>query len=572
MLTASEETRINNAIDAGTLKANKVNNSARSSFFMGSGFSTPAVRERNTSNCWCYISVSTGSRKEMTMSVTATNKTDGTTKTYNFPSMIYESDNYAWDGSENSTDATMVFDLDNLIEDISADTMEDYTWKTTFGDTTLDEYSVTVKNVYFTVNGAKKYVTSVSKVPLNGTSKTYEMNLRTEDYVEDSAITEENKKNVTIYYNNSNYDDANIHYQVGSGSWTTAPGVQMCKTDEKAGYTWKYVVNLGTATTLTACFNNTNGTWDNNNSSDYTIKGAGCYGIKNGVITKLEEVVVPLEPLVELDKTSMSLYVGDEGVITPTVIDGSTSDIVWSSSNEAVATVSSDGKVLAVGKGSVTITAKIGEVSARCEITVEENQEPLAVTLTVGGATETLTKTVGSSIKLDAVAAGGSGSYTYKFSVLNVETGVWTALQNFSGNSSYTFALNYTGTKQFAVTVKDGNGDTVSTNRITVKVTKETSELSASLTANGATGNVIAFVGDSVKLSVTASGGSGSYTYKYVVYNVDTNAWFVLKDYNSSSTYTTKLVSAGNKQFVVSVKDSSGNVVATKRVSISIIN
>ena len=35
---------------------------------------------------------------------------------------------------------------------------------------------------------------------------------------------------------------------------------------------------------------------------------------------------------------------------------------------------------------------------------------------------------------------------------------------------------------------------------------------------------------DSVKLNVKATGGSGNYTYKYVVYNTNTKVWYTLKD------------------------------------------
>ena len=38
-----------------------------------------------------------------------------------------------------------------------------------------------------------------------------------------------------------------------------------------AGY-WKYTIDLGTATEATACFNNGNGTWDNKDKANYTLK------------------------------------------------------------------------------------------------------------------------------------------------------------------------------------------------------------------------------------------------------------------------------------------------------------
>ena len=198
--------------------------------------------------------------------------------------------------------------------------------------------------------------------------------------------------------------------------------------------------------------------------------------------------------------------------------------------------------------------------------------EPIEATLKVGGSTATLTKNVGSTIKLDAVASGGSGSYTYKFAVLNVENGKWTSLQNYSSNSSYTFALNYAGTKQFAVTVKDSNGETVATNRITVKVTNPATALKGTLTVGGSAASLTKTVGSTVKLDATASGGSGSYTYKFAVLNVDSGKWTALQNFSSNASYTFALNYTGTKQFAVTVKDSNGETVATNRITVKVVN
>ena len=372
VLTAADETRINNAIATGSISGGKVNSSSRSSYFMYNTVSTLKLKEKDTSDCLCYMTVNTGSRKQMKMSVTATNKKDGTKATYNFPSLVYDSKNYAWDGTEKCTDATMVFDLDNLISDISSNTMEDYTWEVTFGDDTLDEYALIVKDVYFGVNGTKKYVTTVSNIPLNGNSRTYKMNLRTPSLVEDSDIVEENKKNVTIYYSNSSYKDANIHYRVGNGTWTAVPGIKMSVNNEQSGYTWKYVVNLGKESGLTICFNNGNNVWDNNGSKDYTISGAGCYGIKDGKITKLEEIVVEPDPVIELDKQQVSVNVGDKATVTASIWPASMADktVTWESSNTKVATVE-DGVITGVSAGTTMVTATLAKgVTATVEVTV----------------------------------------------------------------------------------------------------------------------------------------------------------------------------------------------------------
>lgn len=92
----------------------------------------------------------------------------------------------------------------------------------------------------------------------------------------------ENK--VTVYYNNSNWSKAYIHYNV-NGSWTNVPGMQM-QTSDVSGYAWKYTIDLGNATSAFVCFNNGNNVWDSKNGANYVV-GSGDYGVKNGVVTKL---------------------------------------------------------------------------------------------------------------------------------------------------------------------------------------------------------------------------------------------------------------------------------------------
>ena len=49
--------------------------------------------------------------------------------------------------------------------------------------------------------------------------------------------------------------------------------------------------------------------------------------------------------------------------------------MVWSSSNESVATVDANGQITAVAPGNATITVTYGEISADCAVTVEGKQD-----------------------------------------------------------------------------------------------------------------------------------------------------------------------------------------------------
>ena len=104
---------------------------------------------------------------------------------------------------------------------------------------------------------------------------------------------------------------------------------------------------------------------------------------------------------ITLNKTSVKLKAGDTETLVATVLPENTTDktVTWASSDEAIATVDSEGKVSAVGIGTATITATCGDVSATCEVTVSPvpaesvTLNKASLELLIGGS-ETLVATV----------------------------------------------------------------------------------------------------------------------------------------------------------------------------------
>lgn len=77
---------------------------------------------------------------------------------------------------------------------------------------------------------------------------------------------------------------------------------------------------------------------------------------------------------VTINQDDIVLFIAESTQLTVVVLPENASDksVIWTSSKEAVATVSKSGFVTAVSEGSATITAMVGGKSAACKITVNK--------------------------------------------------------------------------------------------------------------------------------------------------------------------------------------------------------
>ena len=87
----------------------------------------------------------------------------------------------------------------------------------------------------------------------------------------------------------------------------------------------------------------------------------------------VQSKVIAVESI-ELNQSELSLYEGDTATLTATVKPDNATDktVTWTSSNSSIVMVDSDGLVKAISKGSATITASAGGVSAMCSVTVRD--------------------------------------------------------------------------------------------------------------------------------------------------------------------------------------------------------
>ena len=100
-------------------------------------------------------------------------------------------------------------------------------------------------------------------------------------------------------------------------------------------------------------------------------------------------LMIPAMPVqaakkIQLNKTEVELSVG--GKVSLKLKNATAADVVWSTSNKSVATVSSKGKVTAKKAGSVTITAKYDGKKYKCKITVTDTNDSNYVYITETGS------------------------------------------------------------------------------------------------------------------------------------------------------------------------------------------
>ena len=160
---------------------------------------------------------------------------------------------------------------------------------------------------------------------------------------------------------------------------------------DKTEYTFNKIGNTLslTATVLPTDADDKSLEWTSDNDDVAAVNAGGIVtaignGTANITVTtkdqnKTATCVVTVAQLItgiSFDKTSITLYVGEEGTVIPTINPSNAADksLNWISSDTSVASVDSEGKVTAVSKGTAVIKAEANDgsgVSASCTVVVK---------------------------------------------------------------------------------------------------------------------------------------------------------------------------------------------------------
>ena len=121
----------------------------------------------------------------------------------------------------------------------------------------------------------------------------------------------------------------------------------------------------------------------------------------------VKEKIIPVESI-SLNQTTLSLKIGEKETLQAMVSpeNATNKNISWSSDKTDVATVDGNGNVSANSVGTATITAKAGEQSATCTVTV--SKIPVS-SITINGAEPTLVE--GDTLILTATITPSDASY-----------------------------------------------------------------------------------------------------------------------------------------------------------------
>ena len=547
----------NSTVLSNRVRANCIDNIAR--------ISVKPVSD--CSNINLEYTLSSKSRNDIEIKIIAKNKATGSTySSYSEPfetySNYYVNNDYSFDGTKTEAKGTFTYDLNSIVENLNSNNVEDYTWTFSFQDTDNNDSTLSVSDVKIVDNNNNK----TYKSDLNGTVK---LNGNSKDITVNAGGTTPDKNAVTIYY--KGYSSPYIHYQVGDGNWTTAPGKAMTPDTTVDGYTHTYTIDLGTSDYANVCFNDGNNNWDSKNGQNYKFK-KGTYTFKNGVITPIAVDnnfgiksfdITPADGKIEAgDYVSMK-------VTLKNATSGAVSKFTYLDSNNKEYTIYDYASVSGCswqfnksGTYRVRVYSKesygsTNYVMAEKTVTVAEKQ-PLKINqFNINSNTGSVPFC--DNVNMSVNASGGKAPYQYEFAMNQYNTR--TVLQPFSTKNTFTVIPEYIGNYNYEVTVKDATGATVT-------VTKSIYVAQACIDNLNISSSTVK-VNDIVKFSADIKNLSSLVTYHDYTYTVTKDNKTETLTTNSDRTANWTPKEAGKYTMLLQIKH-NGKYIAGRSIEVTV--
>ena len=333
-------------------------------------------------------------------------------------------------------------------------------------------------------------------------------------------------------------------------------------------------LNKGDSATLTATVTPSESTdtvsWTSSNNAVVTVSDGVVTAVGNGNATITATAgskdatctVTVTTPAtgITLSQTSLRLNKGDSAALTATVTPSESTDTVsWTSSNNAVATVS-DGVVTAVGKGSATITATAGSKNATCAVTVNDKAD---VQLAIIQHPQNVQTLPGRLVTFSVTATGEGLSYQWYYKKANAAG--WSVWRTFTEPTINPPANSTWNGMQVYCKVTDKNGNSVSSNPATVTIL-EPGESDFMILSQPA--SVTLNDGDTVTFRIIAKGSGLTYQWYYIP--KDGSAWIKWNGHNTASTSAIVDQSWDGRQVYCVITDNQGESLYSEIATVTI--
>ena len=179
--------------------------------------------------------------------------------------------------------------------------------------------------------------------------------------------------------------------------------------------------------------------------------------------------------------------------------------------------------------------------------------DPISAQLVNNSGLSATSIELGDTIQVTADAEGGAGSYQYQVVYKQKSQSKWTTAQAYNENTTVTLKPANATEYDVCVKVKDSNGTEVK-KFFTVSVTNQLKNIStiSKMEIN---------LGDTVKVTAKASGGTGSYQYNVLYKQKSQSKWTTAQAYQVNADVSFKPAKATEYDVCVKVKDSKGTEV-----------